>query len=105
MAGAARADTRSPTVATLNPLLDPIQMAPAAPTAAPAPAPVQAEHAAPAPPPNLMLAVLRRWPWLALGLAAGLVLGLLYHMQRPPVYQSSAQLLVIKNRPEMAAAG
>ena len=49
--------------------------------------------------PNLLLGVLRRWPWLLLGLAAGLVLGLLYHMQRPPVYQSTAQLLVIKNRP------
>jgi succinoglycan biosynthesis transport protein ExoP len=76
-----------------NPLLDP---APASPAAAPQPGPV-AES------PNLLLGVLRRWPWLALGLSAGLVLGLLYHMQRPPVYQSSAQLNVVKNRPELIA--
>jgi uncharacterized protein involved in exopolysaccharide biosynthesis len=66
-------------------------------------------HAAPAPgtapPPNLLIGVLRRWPWLLLGLVAGLVLGLLYHMQSAPVYQSSAQLLVIKNRPEMTTTG
>ena len=51
-----------------------------------------------------MLGVLRRWPWILLGLSAGLILGVLYHMQRPPVYQSNA-LLVIKNRPEMTTAG
>ncbi|HVL11096.1 MAG TPA: polysaccharide biosynthesis tyrosine autokinase, partial [Gemmata sp.] len=59
----------------------------------------------PAETPNLFLGVLRRWPWLVLGLSAGLVLGLLYHMQRPPVYQSSAELNVVKNRPELIAGG
>ena len=59
----------------------------------------------PAPPPNLLFGVLRRWPWLLLGLSAGLVLGLLYHMQSAPVYQSTAQLLVIKNRPEITSTG
>lgn len=90
---------------TLNPLLDP----------APAASPVRpgrndpvlpASFAEPAsPPPNLLLGVLRRWPWLLLGLITGLILGLLYHMQRTPIYQSSAQLLVIKNRPELSATG
>jgi capsular exopolysaccharide synthesis family protein len=85
-------------VPSFNPLLDP----------APAPTPAPAAQAAPvqvAEPPNLFLGVLRRWPWLLLGLSAGLVLGLLYHMQRAPVYQSSAQLNVVKNRPELVAGG
>jgi succinoglycan biosynthesis transport protein ExoP len=86
-------------VATLTSLLD-------APTTSAQPsAPPAAAAPAPAAPPNLLLGVLRRWPWLLLGLAAGLVLGLLYHMQRPPVYQSTAQLLVIKNRPELTTTG
>jgi succinoglycan biosynthesis transport protein ExoP len=83
----------------LNPLLD----APS-PSTAPALHPA-ATAAGNAPPPNLLFGVLRRWPWLLLGLAAGLVLGLLYHMQSAPVYQSTAQLLVIKNRPEMTTTG
>jgi succinoglycan biosynthesis transport protein ExoP len=84
-------------VALLNPLLD----------AAPPPAPAAQLQFAPVstPAPNLLYGVLRRWPWLVLGLAVGLVLGLLYHMQRAPVYQSTAQLLVIKNRPEMMSTG
>ncbi len=88
-------------MATFNPLLDPVS--------ADAPSPNAFTQAAfatgAAPPPNLLLGVLRRWPWLVLGLAAGLVLGLLYHMQRAPVYQSNGQLLVIKNRPELNATG
>lgn len=79
----------------LNPLLD----------QAPAPDQAAAPAAAAAESPNIFLGVLRRWPWLVLGLSVGLVLGLLYHLQRPPVYQSSAQLLVIKNRTEMTPAG
>jgi len=84
----------------LNPLLD----APA-PSTAPITAVQPVAATGTAPPPNLLFGVLRRWPWLLLGLAAGLVLGLLYHMQRPPVYQSTAQLLVIKNRPELTTSG
>lgn len=67
----------------------------------PAPATPPTSASAESGPPNLFVAVLRRWPWLVLGVAAGLILGLLYHMQRPPVYQSSAELLVVKNRPEL----
>lgn len=83
-------------MATLNPLLDAVpssQLAPAQLT------PTQQTV-----PPNLMLAVLRRWPWLVLGIAAGLVFGLMYHMQRAPVYQSTAQLMVLKNRPEIVTS-
>lgn len=55
---------------------------------------------------NIGLAVLKRWPWLLVGIVGGLVLGLLYHTQQSPTYQSNAQLLVIKNRPElMTGAG
>ncbi|HSQ56007.1 MAG TPA: hypothetical protein VLM40_09690, partial [Gemmata sp.] len=74
-----------------NPLLD----LPATPQQ-PAQPPAQVAES-----PNLLFGVLRRWPWLLLGLSAGLVLGLLYHMQRAPVFQSSAQLNVVKNRPEL----
>lgn len=85
-------------MATLNPLLDPVPVV-TAPVATPQTA------LTPTPTPNLFLGVLRRWPWLILGLAAGLVLGLIYHMQRAPVYQSTAQLMVLKNRPELIAGG
>ncbi len=78
-------------VATLNPLVDPVSSS----EAEFQPQPTAGE------PPNLLLAIVRRWPWLLLGLAVGLVLGLLYHMQKSPVYQSSAELMVVKNRPDM----
>src|SRR5947208_3248536 len=91
---------RSSPLATLNPLLDP---APAA--RGQAAATTQAVPATPAAPPNLLLGVLQRWPWLLLGLAAGLVLGLIYHMKRAPVYQSAAELMVLKNRTELIAGG
>jgi capsular exopolysaccharide synthesis family protein len=53
----------------------------------------------------LLAGVVRRWPWLVLGLLIGLVVGILYHFQRPPVYQSTAQLMVLKNRPELVSGG
>lgn len=56
-------------------------------------------------PPPLVLNLLRRWPWLVLGLLIGLVVGVIYHLQRQPVYQSTAQLMVLKNRPELVAGG
>jgi capsular exopolysaccharide synthesis family protein len=42
---------------------------------------------------------------MLIGVIGGVVLGLLYHMQRPPVYQSRAQLLVVKNRAAMSGPG
>lgn len=54
---------------------------------------------------NLGISILKRWPWLLVGVAGGIVLSLLYHTQRAPVYQSKANLLVIKNRPEMISGG
>ncbi len=82
-------------MATTDPLLDP-------PPVQSAPVP-QAQVPATDTSPNLLVAMLRRWPWLLLGIGTGIVLGLLQYMQRAPVYQSSAQLLVVKNRPEMIA--
>lgn len=83
-------------MASLNPLLDP----PSTQSQA-----LAAPQNQPQEPPNLMLAVLRRWPWLVLGLAVGLVLGLLYHMQRAPIFQSSSELMVVKSRPDLVAGG
>lgn len=85
---------------TFNPLLDP---APATRTDPAEPTQARAQEATAPESPNLFLGILGRWPWLVLGLAVGLVLGLLYHLQRPPVYQSASELLVIKNRPDMVA--
>jgi succinoglycan biosynthesis transport protein ExoP len=84
--------------------------APPAPAPTPAvifePLPMTAPPVEPAaPPPNLFLAVMKRWQWLAIGLVGGLVGGLLIYLQRPATYQSHAQLLVIKNRPESSSAG
>jgi succinoglycan biosynthesis transport protein ExoP len=39
---------------------------------------------------------------VALGVVVGLTLGILYYSQRPPVYQSAAQVLVVKKRPDVA---
>ncbi|MCE9568208.1 MAG: polysaccharide biosynthesis tyrosine autokinase [Planctomycetes bacterium] len=83
-------------MAIVNPLLDPTS-------------PQTHHHAAhqgqTAEQPNILLGVLRRWPWLVLGLTVGVVLGLLYHMQQAPIYQSTAKLMVIKNRPDLVSGG
>src|SRR5262245_48565824 len=75
------------------------------PTAEPVGEPVDTGFETTAPSQNLGLAVLKRWPWLLVGTIGGIVIGLLYHTQQPASYQSSAQLLVIKNRPEMISGG
>jgi capsular exopolysaccharide synthesis family protein len=54
---------------------------------------------------SLVAGLLRRWPWLVLGVLIGVVVGIIYHFQRPPVYQSTAQLMVLKNRPELVSGG
>jgi capsular exopolysaccharide synthesis family protein len=41
-----------------------------------------------------LLGVLQRWPWWFLGLVIGAGLGVLYHTQWPPTFQSTAQLSV-----------
>ena len=48
--------------------------------------------------PNLFQMAWRRKSLLALGLVAGLLLGGVYYSQRPIVYQSAAQVMVIKKR-------
>lgn len=50
---------------------------------------------------NLMEIVWKHKSLVALGLFAGLVLGGLAYMLWPPVYQSKAQILVIKRRPDI----
>src|SRR5205085_10796725 len=48
-----------------------------------------------------LLRIVRRRKWLLiLGAVAGIVLGCLYYAQCVPIYQSEAQVLVIRKRPE-----
>ncbi|MBA4064147.1 MAG: hypothetical protein C0501_10625 [Isosphaera sp.] len=75
--------SRTVSTATLPP--------PPAATPRPADIPTDAPTRTPAP------GFLRRWPWLALGLAVGLILGGIYHLLQPAVYESTAQLLVTAN--------
>src|SRR5437763_3488540 len=49
--------------------------------------------------PSLLQVAWQRKSLVILGLMIGLVLGLLYYAQRPPVYASSAQVLVVKRNP------
>jgi capsular exopolysaccharide synthesis family protein len=54
--------------------------------------------------PNVLLAAWRRWPWVVVGVAVGVAVGFLaLYLARPRVYQSSAQILVIKKRADMTA--
>jgi succinoglycan biosynthesis transport protein ExoP len=50
--------------------------------------------------PSLLQIAWQRKSLVILGVLVGLVLGLLYYAQRQPVYQSTAQLLVVKKTPE-----
>jgi capsular exopolysaccharide synthesis family protein len=47
--------------------------------------------------------VARRWPLIAVGLAFGAVLGVIIHIFSTPLYQSLAQVLVVKKRVEVGA--
>jgi len=49
--------------------------------------------------PSLLQVAWQRKSLVLLGLMVGLLLGLLYFAQRPPVYASSAQILVVKKTP------
>ena len=46
--------------------------------------------------PSPIQVVIRRWPLLAVGLVAGVVIGVLIHLTSTPIYQSNAQVLVVK---------
>ena len=48
-------------------------------------------------------ALARRWPYTIFGLAVGAVVAVLIHLTSSPVYQSSAQVLVLKKRTELAS--
>ncbi len=47
---------------------------------------------------NFLSIVRRRWPWVLVGVFIGVVGGLLAYSARPSIYQSNAQVLVIKKR-------
>jgi capsular exopolysaccharide synthesis family protein len=49
--------------------------------------------------PSLLQIAWQRKSLVVLGVMVGLVLGLLYYAQRQPIYQSAAQLLVVKKTP------
>lgn len=59
---------------------------------------------APTPGPSPLQVVARRWPLLAVGLVAGAVIGVLIHLASTPIYQSAAQLLVIKKRESLLSS-
>lgn len=48
---------------------------------------------------NFLLSAVRRWPWVLVGLLFGVVAGVFgLYLSRPNVFQSNAQVLVIKKR-------
>jgi capsular exopolysaccharide synthesis family protein len=65
--------------------------------------PPESEHPEPTPSlgePSLLTMLWRHKSLLALGIVLGLVGGALYYARLEPVYQSSAQVLVVKKRPD-----
>src|SRR5476649_214627 len=54
---------------------------------------------------NFLSIVRRRWPWVLVGLFIGVVGGLLAYSTRPAVYQSNAQVLVVKKKESISGAG
>jgi polysaccharide biosynthesis transport protein len=50
--------------------------------------------------PNLLWIAWSRKSLIVLGIVVGVVLGSLYYVQRKPIYQSTAQVLVVKKRPD-----
>jgi succinoglycan biosynthesis transport protein ExoP len=51
--------------------------------------------------PSPLQVVARRWPLLLVGLALGAVIGVIIHIFSTPMYQSNAQVLVVKKREAM----
>lgn len=54
---------------------------------------------------NPLQIILRRWPFLVVGLLIGVVTGLLIFVSTPPVFESVSQVLVVKKRAEMVKEG
>ncbi len=50
---------------------------------------------------NILAMIQRRWPWLLLGAILGAIGGFLLFSTRAPIYQSTAQVLVIKKRSDV----
>ncbi len=63
-------------------------------------APSESPESPPVKAPSLLLAALRRWPLLVLGAGVGLLVGFFVFTAQTPQYQSSAKVLVIKQRVE-----
>jgi succinoglycan biosynthesis transport protein ExoP len=55
--------------------------------------------------PNFLFTIVRRWPLVLLGVLGGVILGLAYYAQASPVYESKAQVLVIKRSGGMFSGG
>jgi capsular exopolysaccharide synthesis family protein len=64
----------------------------------------QSESDAPAQGMNLITATLRRWPLVLLGIGFGLVLGLLMYVQATRIFQSGAQVLIVKKNAAILGA-
>ena len=63
-------------------------------------APSEPHDDSPGKSPSLLLAAIRRWPLLVLGAGVGSLVGFSVFAAQPPQYQSSAKVLVIKQRVE-----
>lgn len=50
---------------------------------------------------NILTMIQRRWPWLLLGAVLGAIGGFLLFSMKAPIYQSTAQVLVIKKRADV----
>lgn len=55
--------------------------------------------------PNFLFTIVRRWPLVLLGVISGVILGLAYYAQAAPVYESKAQVLVIKRGGSLLSGG
>ena len=51
---------------------------------------------------NILATIQRRWPWLLLGAVLGAIGGFLLFSTKAPIYQSTAQVLVIKKRADVS---
>ncbi len=54
---------------------------------------------------NFLAIVRRRWPWVLVGMFIGVVGGILAYAARPSIYQSNAQVLVVKKNDRTLGSG